>query len=205
MNSGGRGRIPVLYLAPWVGYGGSDKNTIDWFRWIDRDRFAPSLITTQPSPNPLLDRVEPYAEEVWVLPDLMPAAEMPRFVFDFLRSRDVRLIHLMNSRIGFDLLPDLASLPDPPSVVVQMHAEEVDRSGYVRYVATRYGDLVDSFSMSNRHVADAVEEYGVPTAKVRVIYTGIDPDEEFSPERVEPVEELPGDRLQILFAARLVA
>lgn len=204
MSEEKRARIPILYLAPWVGYGGSDKNTIDWFRWIDRDRFAPSLIATQPSPNPLLDQVEPYAEEVWVLPDLMQAEEMPRFIFDFLRSREVRVIHLMNSRIGFDLLPDLASLPDPPSVVVQMHAEEADRSGYVRYVSTRYGDLVDRFSMSNRHVADAVEEYGVPAEKVRVIYTGIDPDE-FSPERAEPVAELPEDRLQILFAARLVA
>ena len=45
-------RIPVLYLAPWVDYGGSDKGTIDWFRWLDRDRFAPSLITTQPSRQP---------------------------------------------------------------------------------------------------------------------------------------------------------
>ncbi len=44
----GDGRIPILYLAPWVDYGGSDKGTIDWFRWLDRDRFAPSLITTQP-------------------------------------------------------------------------------------------------------------------------------------------------------------
>jgi glycosyltransferase involved in cell wall biosynthesis len=204
MSAAKRERIPILYLAPWVGYGGSDKNTIDWFRWIDRDRFAPSLIATQPSPNPLLDQVEPYADEVWVLPDLMPAEDMPRFIFDFLRSREVRVIHLMNSRIGFDLLPDLVALPDPPSVVVQMHAEEVDRSGYVRYVSARYGDLVDLFSMSNRHVADAVEEYGVPAEKVRVIYTGIDPDE-FSPDRAEPVAELPRDRLQILFAARLVA
>jgi glycosyltransferase involved in cell wall biosynthesis len=198
-------RLPVLYLAPWVGYGGSDKNTIDWFRWLDRERFAPSLIATQPSPNPLLDQVEPYAEEVWVLPDLMPAEEMPRFIFDFLRSRDVRVIHLMNSRIGFDLLPDLAALPDPPSVVVQMHAEETDRSGYVRYVTTRYGDLVDRFSLSNEHVAAAVREYGIPREKTRVIYTGIDAEGEFSPDLAQPIEELPRDRLQILFAARLVA
>ena len=39
-------RIPVLYLAPWVGYGGSDKNTIDWFRWIDRERKLRSIILT---------------------------------------------------------------------------------------------------------------------------------------------------------------
>lgn len=197
-------RIPVLYLAPWVGYGGSDKNTIDWFRWLDQERFAPTLITTQPSPNPLLDQVEPYAEEVWVLPDLMPAEEMPAFIFDFICSRGIRVIQLMNSRIGFDLLPDLASLPNPPAVVVQMHAEETDRSGYVRYVTTRYGELADCFSLSNEHVAKAVREYGIPSEKTRVIYTGIDADGEFSPRLAEPIEALAPDKLQILFAARLV-
>jgi glycosyltransferase involved in cell wall biosynthesis len=205
MSEGKRERIPVLYLAPWVDYGGSDKNTIDWFRWLDRDRFAPSLVTTQPSPNRLISEVAPFAEETWVLPELMPAEDMPRFIFDFLHSREVRVLHLMNSRLGFELLPDLACLPHPPAVVVQLHAEEVDRSGYVRYVSTRFGEFVDRFSMSNRHVAGAVEEYGVPAEKVRVIYTGIDPDDEFSPDRAKPVAELPGDRLQILFAARLVA
>jgi glycosyltransferase involved in cell wall biosynthesis len=205
MNRSTRERIPVLYLAPWVDYGGSDKNTIDWFRWIDRDRFAPSLITTQPSPNRLLTEVAPFAEEVWALPDLMPAEDMPEFIFDFLHSRDVRVLHLMNSRLGFELLPDLACLPRPPATVVQLHVEEADRSGYVRYVTTRYGNLVDRFSVSNRHVADAAEGYGIPAERVRVIYTGVDPDDEFSPDRAEPIEDLPEDRLQILFAARLVA
>ena len=44
-------RIPILSLAPWVDYGGTDKGTIDWFRWLDRDRFAPSLVTTQVNLN----------------------------------------------------------------------------------------------------------------------------------------------------------
>lgn len=197
-------RIPLLYLAPWVDYGGSDKNTIDWFRWIDRDRFAPHLITTQPSLNRLLSGVAPYSEETWALPDLMPAEDMPAFILDFIHSREVRVLHLMNSRIGFDLLPFLGCLPRPPRVVVQLHVEEEDRSGYVRYVTTRYGNLVDRFSISNRHVADAVEGYGVPRDRIRVIYTGADPDNEFSPERAEPEEDLPSDRLQILFAGRLV-
>ncbi len=199
------GRLPVLYLAPWVGYGGSDKNTIDWFRWIDRDRFAPSLIATQPSPNPLLDQIEPYAEEIWVLPDLMPANEMPAFILEFVASRGIAAIHLMNSKLGFDLLPELAALPEAPAVVVQMHAEEADRSGYVRYVTTRSADLVDCFSLSNEPVADAVREYGVPEDKVRVIYTGVDADGEFDPDRAMPARRLDPSKLQILFAARLVA
>jgi glycosyltransferase involved in cell wall biosynthesis len=196
-------RIPVLYLAPWVGYGGSDTNTIDWFRHLDRDRFAPYLITTQASDNPLMERVEPFAEEIWALPDLMAAEEMPRFIFDFICSRRIEVLHIMNSRIAFDLLPDLQSLPQPPKAVVQLHVEEVDRSGYVRYVTTRYGNLVDRFSISNEHVAEAVHGYGVPREKIEVIYTGVDADEEFSPERHEPIERFDEERMHVLFAARL--
>lgn len=202
--AGGTERIPILYLAPWVDYGGTDKGTLDWFRWLDRDRFAPSLITTQPSPNRRLSEVEPFAEEVWALPDLMPAEHMPRFILDFLHSRQVRVVHLMNSRMSFDLLPDIGCLPDPPSVVVQLHVEEADRSGYVRYVTTRYGNLVDRFSVSSNHLAEAVDGYGVPRDKIDVIYTGVDAEQEFSPERVKPIGELPDDRLQILYPARLV-
>lgn len=196
---------PVLYLAPWVDYGGTDKNTIDWFRGIDRDRFAPSLITTQTSPNRRLGEIVEFAEEIWVLPDLMTAEHIPTFILDFLRSREVPIVHLMNSRLGFDLLPDIAALPRPPGVVVQLHVEEADRSGYVRYVTTRYGNLVDRFSLASEHLAHAVHDYGVPPDRTRVIYIGVDAKREFSPARVEPIEGLREDRLQILFPARLVA
>lgn len=198
-------RIPVLYLAPWIDIGGTDKNTIDWFRRIDRERFAPSLITTQPSPNRRLGEIAEYAEEIWVLPDLMPAENMPGFILDFLQSRQVPVIHLMNSRLGFDLLPDLSCLPQPPGVVVQLHVEEADRSGYVRYVTTRYGNLVDRFSVSSEDVAAAVRGYGVPSDKISVIYIGVDAEDEFSPERVEPIDGLAEDRMHILFPARLTA
>lgn len=198
-------RIPVLYLAPWVDIGGTDKNTIDWFRHLDRERFAPSLITTQPSPNRRLGEAAEFAEETWVLPDLMPAESMPGFILDFIESRGIQVLHLMNSRLGYDLLPDMTCLPHPPGVVVQLHVEEADRSGYVRYVTTRYGNLVDRFSVSNEDLAGAVREYGIPPDKTRVIYIGVDAEEEFSPQRVEPVEGLADDRLHVLFPARLTA
>src|SRR4051794_28373907 len=143
------GRVPILYVAPWVDYGGSDKGTIDWFRWIDRSRFAPILATTQPSDNRRLDEVRPYATEIWPLADLVAGQHMPGLLFDLIVTRGVRVLHIMNSRLGFELLPDLAALPAPPAVVVQLHVEESDRSGYVRYVTSRYGNLVDAFSVSS--------------------------------------------------------
>lgn len=196
-------RTPILYLAPWVDIGGSDRATIDWFRWLDRERFAPSLITTQPSANRRMHELRPYAKEVWSLPDLMPAGSFPAFIFDFIASREIELVHIMNSRIGFDLLPDIASLARRPATVVQLHVEEADRSGYVRYVSTRYGNLVDAFSVSGHHLAAAMADYDVPLAKRRVIHTGVDADWEFDPARA-PAQPLAPDRFHVLFAAHLV-
>ncbi len=177
--------------------------TVDWFRWLDRERFAPSLITTQPSANRRIGEVEAYAEEVWSLPDLMPGQDFPGFLFDFIHSRSIRVLHIMNSRLAFDLLPDLSSLSRPPAVVVQLHVEEQDRSGYVRYVTTRYGNLVDAFSVTSRHLADIVAGYDIPRSKIHVIYSGVDPEGEFSPPKVRPLE-LDTTGLRILFAGRLV-
>lgn len=198
------GRIPILYLAPWIDFGGTDKNTIDWFRRIDRERFAPYLIATQASENRRLDEIAEFAEEIWVLPDLMGAEEMPAFILDFIVSRRVQVVHVMNSRLAFDLLPDLTGIAHAPGIVVQLHVEEADRSGYVRYVTTRYGNLVDRFSVTSNHLAAAVEGYGVPSERIEVVYIGVDAEEEFSPERVEPIEGLEPGALHVLFPARIV-
>src|SRR5450755_3801692 len=91
-------RTPLLYLAPWVDVGGSDKGTIDWFRFLDRDRFRPSLITTQPSANRRLDEVVPFADEVWDLPQLMAGDDFARFIVAFILTRRPQVIHIMNAR-----------------------------------------------------------------------------------------------------------
>jgi len=198
-------RKPILYVAPWVDIGGSDKGTIDWFRFLDRDRFAPSLITTQPSLNRRLPEVVPYADEVWELPQLMHGDEFARFIVTFIVTRGVKVVHIMNSRLAFELLPEIAGLSGHPAVVVQLHVEETDHSGYVRYVTTRYGTLVDAFSVSSQALSDRLGDYDIPPVKRRLIRTGIDAEREFCPARVRPTGALDRDRFHILFPVRLTA
>jgi glycosyltransferase involved in cell wall biosynthesis len=181
-------RIPILYIAPWVDLGGTDRGTIDWFKHIDRDRWAPSLITTTPSPNRWLHHIEPYAEEVWDLPDLMPGSAFPEFILGFIESRAVRVVHLMNARLAFDLLPDMTCLPEPPAVIVQLHTEEPNQGGYVRYVARRYANLVDAFSVVSHHLKDTLARYEVPRSRIHVIHLGVDGQEEFNPGRTQPLK-----------------
>ncbi|HET7052941.1 MAG TPA: glycosyltransferase [Solirubrobacterales bacterium] len=197
------GPVPILYIAPWVDLGGSDKGTIDWFKSLDRDRWAPSLITTQPSANRWLRHVEPYAEEVWDLPDLMPGEAFPEFILGFIESRHVQVVHIMNSRLAFDLLPDISISPEAPSIVVQLHAEEPDQAGYVRYVTRRYGNLIDAFSVTSQHLKGVVSDYGIAPSRISVIYSGVDGEHEFNPSRVEPFA-LRRDASRILWPGRLV-
>jgi glycosyltransferase involved in cell wall biosynthesis len=199
------GRIPILYLAPWVSYGGTDSATIDWFRLIDRERFAPCLITTQPSANERLGEIYPYAEEVWALPEFLGGQHMQSFIFDLIHTRGIRLVHTMNARIGFELIADMPSLPSPPGVVVQLHVEEPDKSGYVRLVTTRYGNIVDGFSVVSKDLAEAVEGYGVPPERISVIPLGVDSEQLFNPDVVRPVEGLSPDDFHILYPGRLTA
>ncbi len=198
-------RIPLLYIAPWMELGGTSKGTLDWFRWLDRDRFRASLVTTQPSDNPWMNDVAPYVDELWPLPELMRGVDMPHFILDFIHTRGIRVVHIMDSRLGYDLLPDIRALPRPPATVVQLHVEEHHRAGYVRYVTTRYGNLVDAFSVTSRQLAQTItEDYEVARGKCRVIYTGVDTEREFSPALVTPRPEVPQGPFNILFPARLV-
>jgi glycosyltransferase involved in cell wall biosynthesis len=196
-------RLTVLYLAPWVDLGGSDRNTVDLARWLDRDRYRLIVATTQVSPNRRLADVARYADEVWPLTELVPGGRMPSLIMDLIATRGVEVVHIMNSRLGFQLLPDLIALPEPPGVLVQLHVEEADRSGYVRYVTTRYGNLVDEWSVSSRNLAGIVEDYGVLPSRINVIYTGIDADHEFNPGLATPVE-LEKAAFHVLFLGRWV-
>lgn len=204
-----RARPSVLYLAPWITFGGSDKGTLDWLRHLPHDRFRLYLHTTQPSDNPLLGDAESLADEAWCLPDLMTGADMPQFVVNFVATRNVDVVHVMNSRLGYDLLPTLKSAYPHLRTVVQLHVEEEDRSGYCRFVTTRYDNLIDAYSVTSEDLRRKLLRYDVSPSKVHVIYTGVDVDSEFNPEQPGdgplPVAPREGDGLQVLFPARLTA
>jgi len=72
-------------------------------------------------------------------------------------------------------------------------------------VTTRYGTLVDAFSVSSQALSDRLGAYDVPRSKRRVIHTGVDAEREFAPARAAAVPSLDRARLQILFPARVTA
>ncbi len=202
--------LNVLYIAPWVTFGGSDKGTVDWFRHLDKKKYRLFLITTQPSDNELLEEIEPFAEEIWNLPDLLLGNSMPQFIMEFIASRNIHLLHIMNSRLGFDMLPVFKSFFPHLRTVIQLHIEEEDRSGYCRYVTTRYNNLVDAYSVVSKHLKKNLLDYYISPAKITPIYLGVDAQIEFNPDFILPdsafiaAHHLDQIGFHVLFPCRLV-
>ena len=190
----------ILYIAPWLTIGGSDKGTVDWLRQIPSQAFRRYLMTTVVSDNALFPEAAELADEAWCLPELVNRQKMPQIVIEFIATRGVDIVHVMNSRLGFDLIPTIRAAFPEVQIVVQLHAEEHDRSGYTRYVASRYDNLIDAYSVVSEDMRERLGNYHVSPTKVQVIYLGVDARSEFNPERTdrEPIDVDAG-RFNVLF------
>lgn len=187
-------------MAPWIDVGGTDRATLDWLQHIDHARVTPFVATTQESPNRWLRMAAPHAAEVWPLPELVAYGNRGDALVRLVESRSIDVVHVMNSRLGFDLLPAIKGLDHAPGTVCQVHAEEGQGAGYPRYVAELYEPYVDAFCPPTRDLGARLVAYGVPEERVRVMPLGTDPAA-FVPADTREA----GDECRIFFPARLSA
>ena len=143
--------------------------TIDSFTRLDSARWAPHLILTEPSPNRSLHRIESLAEEILDLPDQTTGAAFPELILSFVESHRIDVVSVAGSRLGFDLLPDIVGLANPPAVVVQFAEGEPGPSDYVDYVPRRYADLVDAFLVTDERTRQAIAGNGIPGSRIEVV------------------------------------
>lgn len=196
----------VLYIAPWMTMGGADKATLDWFRYIPSQSFRRYLLTTLASDNVLFGQCDALADEAWCLPEIVDRQAIPQFVIEFIATRRVDVVHIMNSKLGFDLIPAIKLAFPDVSVVVQLHCESSGRTGYPRYVASRYDSLVNAYSVISEDLKASMVDYHVSPSKVNVIYLGVDATDEFNPRNPHGrAPTLDPHGFHVLFPARLTA
>ena len=162
-------RARVLYLRPGVDEDGLARATIDSFARLDGSRWASHLIITEPSLNRRFHQVEPLADEILNLPAQTSGTAFPELILSFIESRRIGLLSVAGSRLGFDLLPDIVGLADPPAVVVHFADGEPGPSDYVDHVTRRYGDLVDAFLVTDERTRQMVAGNGIPPSRIEVV------------------------------------
>ncbi len=163
---------PVLLIASQVEPDAKGEEIVALLDGLHRGGRPAHLITTQPAENRGVRGSEAKVDEFWDLPDVMPGGSMPGFLLTFIESRRVGIVHIFESRLGFDLLPDIACLAEPPVVVARMPVVREGENGYERYVGRRYGNLVDAFSVGGETVKDSLSAEFIPPSRIEVIPPG---------------------------------
>ena len=164
----------ILYLAEWMTMRGAEKGSLDWFRQISGAQFRRFLVTTAEGDDRMFAECAGLADEAWCLPKLMGREAVPQFVMEFIATRGIDVVHIVNARLGFDLIPALKLAYPPVQVVVQFHGEEPDGGDSIRYVASRYDNLVDAYSVTSRDTAQRLHDNWVSPRKIHgfVDHTG---------------------------------
>ncbi|MCP5425559.1 MAG: glycosyltransferase [Gammaproteobacteria bacterium] len=206
--------INILYIAPWMVPGGADIVTIDWFKGLDNARFNKYFVTTEPKNNAWIFNLKGYAREIYELPALgySDPQKIRDFVLDLIALKDIRIVHVMNSRIGYDLLPAIKQKFHEIVTVAQFHCfdylDNGQRAGYPHDIPMKYDAYIDFYNVVSLALQrEILESYSpIDEAKFKVIYCCID-THKFDPERVECDPEILAlkrpDCLNLLFIGRL--
>ena len=178
-------RAGVLFMWPWLTMGGADKFNLDILRGLDRSRFRPYVVTTLKSENPWWDRFNELTPEIYHLPNFLPVEDWLRFLVYLIRSLDISLIFISNSEYGYLSSPVLKKIFPGLKIIDFVHIEEMywKGGGYV-HCSMVASPILDRSLVSSQHLLEKyITEYSRKPEQVYRVYTNIDAEEEFNPER----------------------
>lgn len=199
------GRIHVWMALHWLELGGAEGFAIDLIQHLPRERYAVHVTTETPSWNPWEARLAGHVEEIIHLPSFLADGARDSFLDYFVVSRGIRILHIHHSTVAYSALFCLRRFHPELAVLDTLHILEMSRhrGGMPELSARNCEPFIDLHHVSTRYLARFLRErWHVPDAKIRQIYTNVDPHR-FDPDRVAPGAYRA--RTGIPAAARLVA
>jgi glycosyltransferase involved in cell wall biosynthesis len=199
----------VLLVLPWLTTGGSDKFNLDVVdRLVQHHGYEITIATTlagDQSRMPLYTRLTP---DVFVLDHFLRLVDYPRFLRYLIQSRQIDVVLMSHSHLGYQLLPYLRAHCPQATYVDYCHIEEEQwRNGGYPRAAINYGSLLDFTIVSSQHLKDWMIARGGDPQRIEVCYTNIDP-QAWAPDpqirtRVRSELHISESTGVILFAGRL--
>jgi len=213
-NSAGRKKLRILYASPWLITGGADTMTVDWFRELDGEWCEKYLVTTLFNHNNWLPKIAAAAAGVFDLPSLgcSTPVDVARFLVDFIARQQIDILHIMNSELTFNALPELKKHFPALKVVAQFHCfdylSDGHRTGYPATMPPRYDHLIDSYNIEYPQLGDEIMELYpyINPEKFKVIHGSVDSaafDPKIKNTGLEIAAKRREDVLNLLFIGRL--
>jgi hypothetical protein len=136
----------VLYLVSEL----DDQDAApQWLPGVEESSFRQFLLGTEISAVRFAEMASNFPGECWHLDTFMGAASIPEFVMEFVASREIDVVQIVDSRFGLDLLPALRFSYPRLRAVMDVGLAGAQGSVLATYATSRYGNLVDAFHASD--------------------------------------------------------
>lgn len=200
----------VLFIIPWMVTGGADRVNLDLIEGLTSRNHQVTICATLRADHQWEDQFSRFTPDIFVLPNILCAADYPKFLAYMIRSRHIDTVVVTGSTIGYQLLPYLRSVSPDVAFVDMCHVEEPHwlNGGHPRF-GVGYQEVLDLNIVTTKHLAGWMEDRGADGSRLRVMYTGVRPP---TIVRAEGMRELVREELRIspgvptiIFAGRLCA
>ena len=168
----------LLMVVPWMTTGGADKLNLDFVHQLTRRGWELTIATTVPDQNRWLPHFARLTPDIFILDNFLHLSDYPRFLRYLIESRQVDVVVVTNSEIGYQLLPYLRAHFPGVTFIDYCHMEEEywKNGGYPR-MAIEYQGLLELNVVASQHVKDWMVAKGGDPAKIEVCYINVDVDE----------------------------
>lgn len=200
----------LVMIVPWIVMGGADKFNLDLLEQLTQRGWEVSIATTLSDDHSWLPVFTRSTPDVFILQNFLRRVDYPRFLRYLIDSRQVDLVMISNSELGYQLLPYLRAHCPHVTFIDYCHMEEEYwKNGGYPHMAVEYQELLDLNTVSSNHLKDWMVQRGAEAERIRVCYTNIDP-EAWKPDTeirqaVRDELELDTQAPVILYAGRICA
>lgn len=138
----------------------------EWLTGLPPERFRQYLLAIDMSAENFAAVSSEFPGESWHLDEFLAEGSVAEFVMEFMASRQIDLVHVVNSRLGFDLLPFVRISYPRTRVTADVGSRGAYDQVLMTYVTTRYGNVVDGFCASSSETADQLAATYISSSRV---------------------------------------
>ena len=169
-------KIHVAFVVPWMVMGGADKFNLDLIAGLDRSRFDVGVLTTLASENPWVQKFRAVCADVFNLPNFVEPTDFAAFISYYIKSRDLDVLVVSNSYIGYSLTPWLRENFPALAIVDYVHMEEwyYRKGGFARESGVIAGALDRTYVCNSATRDVMLTAFGRQPESVETVHIGVD-------------------------------
>ena len=175
----------ILLILPWAVVGGADKFNVDLISGIDKEKYRITVLTTEPCNYMWRQKLEKYAE-YFDLTTFLRKGEWYAFINYIIKSRNIKLVCILNSMYGYQCVPLIKSdFPEIP-VIDYLHNEDFSwNNGGYPFESTVISRLLDKSYTCTKYLKNLmIEKMNREVNNVEPVYIGTDA-EHYNPLNTE--------------------